>query len=225
MKYQHQNGSNNKEVKNVIYYDNFQFKSTNLEENDIYIALVENEKDGSTIYSIYSGNSNKLIATVDVNGKIHFLPEYIEEMRDKFGELFDELNLDNAEFGLPEELKEKDIVLTENEIIEENERKRNEKLGEISKIVGVENIDSYSEIDTNQKIDTKNENEKDKDNEKTFEKITSKQEIDANVRVTQTESLADMIPEIKEKGFVKVGVVYSNGSKGQNGRFSFVGIT
>ena len=33
-----------------------------------------------------------------------------------------------------------------------------------------------------------------------------------------------MIPELKEKGIVKVGVVYSDHSKGQSGRFSFVGI-
>ena len=57
-----------------------------------------------------------------------------------------------------------------------------------------------------------------------FDKLTNKQELDADVRVTQTETLADMIPEIKEKGIVKVGVVYSDKAKGQSGRFSFVGI-
>lgn len=57
-----------------------------------------------------------------------------------------------------------------------------------------------------------------------FEKVTNKQEIDPNTRVTQTETLADMIPEIKEKGIVKIGVVYSDQSKGQSGRFSFVGV-
>ena len=57
-----------------------------------------------------------------------------------------------------------------------------------------------------------------------FDKVINKQEIDPNSRVTQGETLADMIPEIKEKGIVKVGVVYSDYSKGQNGKFSFVGI-
>ena len=57
-----------------------------------------------------------------------------------------------------------------------------------------------------------------------FEKITNKQSIDVNARVTQSETLADMIPELKQKGIVSVGVVYSDHSKGQSGRFSFVGI-
>lgn len=33
-----------------------------------------------------------------------------------------------------------------------------------------------------------------------------------------------MIPEIKEKGIVRIGVVYSDRVEGQNGRFSFIGI-
>ena len=59
----------------------------------------------------------------------------------------------------------------------------------------------------------------------TFDKITNKQEIDPNAKVTQTETLADMIPEIKQKGFVKIGVVYSDRTKTNHGRFTFVGIT
>ena len=81
---------------------------------------------------------------------------------------------------------------------------------EISKVVGSKNINSYSELQTDQTV--------------AFEKITNKQELDPNVKVTQTETLADMIPEIKQKGIVKVGVVYSDAAKGQSGRFSFVGI-
>lgn len=33
-----------------------------------------------------------------------------------------------------------------------------------------------------------------------------------------------MIPEIKEKGIVRIGVVFSDRAEGQNGRFSFIGI-
>ena len=82
---------------------------------------------------------------------------------------------------------------------------------EVKEFIGEEKVKSYTEADTNKEI--------------VFDKITNKQEIDPYEKVTGTENLADMIPEIKEKGYIKIGVVYSNSSKGQSGMFSFVGIT
>ena len=161
------------------------------------------EAEEKYIYEIYDKDNN-LVATVDIEGNVSFAPEYFEGMDDAYLEALD---LENAEFELPEELEKDDLVLTKGEL---DEIQNSRRIEDVSKKIGKEEISSYSEMKTDQKP--------------LFDKITNKQEIDPNTRVTQTETLADMIPELKEKGIVKVGVVYSDHSKGQSGRFSFVGI-
>lgn len=208
---------NEKEIDNIGYYRDFKFKNTELGIEDAYIVKLK-DKEGKKkkqerddqkeriVYEIYDEDSN-LIALVDETGKVQFEPSYIESLKEIDENYFDTLGLENAEFELPEELSKDDLVLNGEELsIEENKK----KLEEISKVVGSKNINSYSELQTDQTV--------------AFEKITNKQELDPNVKVTQTETLADMIPEIKQKGIVKVGVVYSDAAKGQSGRFSFVGI-
>ena len=215
------------EVENIGYYKEFEIKGSGLAINNAYIVKLkdskkvresgtsndendkikdESEQKQKIMYEIYDEDSN-LVATVNELGEIHFDEQFIETLRNINEGYYNSLKLDEAEFELPEELGKDDIVLTKDEI----EKKQIEKkLSEISEKIGSKDIQSYSEIDTNQTP--------------TFEKLTNKQELDANVRVTQTETLADIIPEIKEKGIEKIGVVYSDYSKGQNGRFSFVGI-
>ena len=208
---------NEKEIDNIGYYRDFKFKNTELGIEDAYIVKLKykegkkkkQERDDQKeriVYEIYDEDSN-LIALVDETGKVQFEPSYIESLKEIDENYFDTLGLENAEFELPEELGKDDLVLNGEELsIEENKK----KLEEISRVVGSKNINSYSELQTDQTV--------------AFEKITNKQELDPSVRVTQTETLADMIPEIKQKGIVKVGVVYSDAAKGQSGRFSFVGI-
>ena len=199
---------------NIGYYKEFQFKGTSLGINDVYIVKIKDdsvpkkdinprEKDETYIYKIYDEDNN-LVAIVDEEGNVLFAPEYLKNIDERYLETLD---LEYAEFELPEELGKDDIVLNSEELEKEENKK---KLDEVSKIIGSNKINSYSEMKTNQEI--------------SFDKITNKQELDPNTRVTQTENLADMIPEIKEKGIVKIGVVYSDHSKGQNGRFSFVGL-
>ena len=208
---------NEQEIDNIGYYRDFKFKNTELGIEDAYIVKLKykegkkkkQERDDQKeriVYEIYDEDSN-LIALVDETGKVQFEPSYIESLKEIDENYFDTLGLENAEFELPEELGKDDLVLNGEELsIEENKK----KLEEISKVVDSKNINSYSELQTDQTV--------------AFEKITNKQELDPNVKVTQTETLADMIPEIKQKGIVKVGVVYSDAAKGQSGRFSFVGI-
>ena len=205
---------NKQEISNIGYYKDFQFKGTSLGVNNVYIVKIKDdsvpeqdmeprEEDETYIYRIYDEDNN-LIATVDEEGNVLFSPEYLENIDERYLETLD---LEDAEFELPEELGKDDIVLNSEELEMEENKKR---LDDVSKVIGSNNINSYSEMKTDQTP--------------AFEKVTNKQELDPNTRVTQTETLADMIPEIKEKGIVKIGVVYSDHSKGQNGRFSFVGL-
>ena len=205
---------NMQEISNIGYYKDFQFKGTSLGVNDVYIVKIKDdsvpekdieprEDDETYIYRIYDEDNN-LIATVDKEGNVLFSPEYLENIDERYLETLD---LEDAEFELPEELGKDDIVLNSEELEMEENKKR---LDDVSKVIGSNNINSYSEMKTDQTP--------------AFEKVTNKQELDPNTRVTQTETLADMIPELREKGIVKIGVVYSDHSKGQNGRFSFVGL-
>lgn len=193
-------------VEEVNYYHDFQFKGTGLAQEDVFIAKVVNKTDNNITYEIYSETTNSLIATVTPDGKIHFMPEYLEMLRDINEEYFETLRLEDSEFELPE-LEKEDISLPQEDLKEEKDKV---KIKDVEELMEDEEVKSYSEADVNQKV---------------FDKVTNKQEIDADVRVTETETIADMIPSIKEKGFVKIGVVYSEKVEGGSGMFSFVGIT
>lgn len=206
------------EIDNIGYYKDFEFKGSGLAVNDVFIVKLkdsdnkvpksrENEEGKEKeLYEIYDKDNN-LIATVDEAGSVQFEADFVEGLKEINERYFDTLELEDAEFELPEELKKDDLVLTKEEL---EEKQISKKLDSVGKVIGSKEIDSYSEIATDQTPQ--------------FEKLTNKQELDADIRVTQTETLADLIPELKEKGIVKVGVVYSDFSKGQRGRFSFVGI-
>ncbi len=200
------------EVDKVTYYKDFEFKGSGVGDYNVYVARVQNLEEGSTTYGIYSESTNGLIATVSADGKLHFMPDYIEKLKSNYGEYFKELNLEDLDFELPEEVEERDISIEKEKIQEkEEERREGTTLESIEKSLEKdEKVEAYSEMDTNQQL--------------TFDKITNKQELDPNVRVTQTETLADMIPEIREKGIEKIGIIYSNGNINSGGRFSFVGI-
>lgn len=209
-------GERGQEIENIGYYKDFEIKNSGLAISDAYIAKLKDSEDTKTrdeneqkeriIYEIRDQDNN-LIASVNELGEIKFEESYLESLREINEGYFDSLTLDEAEFELPEELERDDIVLTKEEIEEKQSERR---ISDVSKAIGSKEINSYSEMKTDQTP--------------VFDKVVNKQEIDPNARVTQGETLADMIPEIKQKGIVKVGVVYSDHSKGQNGRFSFVGI-
>lgn len=210
--------NNGQEIDNIGYYKEFEFENSGLEVKDIFIVKLKKEEQKAQksrenenqqekqLYEIYDKDNN-LIATVDEMGKIQFQPEFLQSLKEISEEYYNTLTLDDVEMEFPEELEQDDLILTKEEI---EEKADNKKLEDISKIIESKNINSYSEM----KVDQTPK----------FEKLTNKQEIDSDVRVTQTETLADMIPEIKEKGIVKIGVIYSNRTNNQNGRFSFVGI-
>lgn len=181
-------------------------------DRNLFIVKLEvgEGKEQKELYEIYN-EYGELIATVDVNGKIHFSPEYLEALKEIDEKYFKTLKLEDAEFELPEELEEQDLTLDSEQLETQKEKNKSKStIEDIEELKEDEEVKSYSEIEAQQKV---------------FDKITNKQEIDPNVKVTQSETLSDMIPEVKQKGFVKIGVVYSENVKGGSGRFAFVGIT
>ncbi len=117
-----------KEIASINYYKDFNFKGSNLAENDIFVVKIENQAKGVNTYEIYSGRTNSLIATVDEQGKVHFMPEYIESLKEISPQLADMLNLEDLNFELPQELEPEDIVLSNEEITGKlSEGKQNKK--------------------------------------------------------------------------------------------------
>lgn len=118
-------GNEELKVGTINYYKDFVFQGSgsfgfpDLSESDLFIAKVENTKENSSTYEIYSGEDNSLIATVDEQGKLHFMPEYIEKVKQRLMQVderyVDRLNLEDLDFKLPQELEKDDRVLTKQE--------------------------------------------------------------------------------------------------------------
>ena len=131
---------NRQEISNIGYYKDFQFKGTSLGVNDVYIVKIKDdsvpekdieprEDDETYIYRIYDEDNN-LIATVDEEGNVLFSPEYLENIDERYLETLD---LEDAEFELPEELGKDDIVLNSEELEMEKNKKR---LDDVTKVIG-----------------------------------------------------------------------------------------
>lgn len=117
-------------ITDINYYKDFNFKGSNLAENDIFVVKIENADKNINTYEIYSGKTNNLIATVDEQGKVHFRPEYIESLKEINPQLAQMLNLEDLDFELPQELQPEDMTLSTEErtkILSDNKEKTKEK--------------------------------------------------------------------------------------------------
>ena len=76
------------------------------------VAQIRNLEENSITYEIYSLKTNSLIATVDEQGKLHFLPDYIEQLKQVDKNYVSLLTLENLDFKMPQELGQKDKILT-----------------------------------------------------------------------------------------------------------------
>ena len=117
-------------ITDINYYKDFNFKGSNLAENDIFVVKIENADKNINTYEIYSGKTNNLIATVDEQGKVHFRPEYIESLKEINPQLAKMLNLEDLDFELPQELQPEDMTLSTEErtkILSDNKEKTKEK--------------------------------------------------------------------------------------------------
>ena len=111
---------NNQKIETIGYYKDFEFKGTTLGIEEAYVVKTkedtipeknvnprEKEEDEFT-YHIYDKDNN-LVTTVDSEGNIEFAPEYLENINEIY---LKSLELDKAEFELPEELGKDDLELS-----------------------------------------------------------------------------------------------------------------
>ena len=159
-------------VDTVTFYQDFVFKGSGFGDYNIFVARVKNLKDSTTTYEIYSEGSNSLIATVNEHGKLHFMPEYIEKLKEDYGKHFASLRLDDLDFELPEELQVDDVVLTKSERTQSKvEKQHNISKEEKSKETVHEDEEQQEENDEQDKETKTNEEESKK------EEIASKKGI------------------------------------------------
>ena len=137
------------ERKNIIYYEDFEFGKSGLAEKNVYIVEISNQKQKETgdkgekttrkekaegidglekdvTYEIYS-EDDQLIAIVTAEGKVQFTQEYLEQLKAIDEKYFEQLNLDDIDFELPEELRENDLVMTKEETEETRKEDSEEK--------------------------------------------------------------------------------------------------
>lgn len=190
----------------ITYYDDFEFKESNLAVRSVYIVEISNENNEKTAdkseekyttYEIYDKNGKK-IADVDEKGKIYFDKEFTEKLKQIDSKYLEQLNIDDIEFELPEKLSEKDVHLTREELSEEKERN-----------IGSRREKNEDKKDKNQKEEKEEENQEKETEEEKKQKtaealgideteIKSISTIDLNQKVTDKYTLRDMLPEAAE---------------------------
>lgn len=209
---------------NITYYSDFKFSNSGLGAKNVYIVetpIKKVEKTGDkneirTIYELYDKDCN-LIATVTEDGKLHFMPEYLEELRKIDAQYFEELNLENLKFELPKELEQNDIVMTKGELKEHEEK----------------SLDS----DKKEKSEKSHEREKEEKQEKDLieekkqqtakalgidiSEIKSMCTINPKEKITDKYNLIDIMPEAGK--YDEVSIVYSAPNDKSQGKFTILG--
>lgn len=215
---------------NITYYSDFKFGNSGLGANNVYIVetpIKEEQKNGDkdknrTIYEIYDEDCN-LIATVTEDGKLHFTPEYLEELRQINPKYFEELNLDDLDFELPEELQEGDITMTKEELKERKEESLDR--------------DKEGKSEKSQEQEKREEDEEEKEEDSEEEKkrqtaealgidvseIKSMCTINPREKITDKYNLIDIMPEAE--GYDEVSIVCSAPNDKSQGRFTMLGVS
>lgn len=223
------------ERENITYYQDFKF---NGEESNRYKFGVEgvysvetpakkerkNEdiETNSVIYELYDKDKN-LIATVTEDGKLHFTAEYIESLKEIDPIYFEQLNLEDLNFELPEELQENDITMTREEL----QNHENRQLAE-DKIGNKENV-SEQKIDEDEKEEQTQDDEEGKKTQAAealgidASEIKSICTINPREKITDKHNLIDIMPEAQ--GYDEVSIVCSNPNDKSQGRFTMLGVT
>lgn len=189
----------------ITYYDDFEFKGSNLAVKSVYIVEISNENNEKTAdkleekyttYKIFDRNGKK-IADVDKKGIIHFEKEFTDKLKQIDSKYMEQLNLNDVKLELPEKLSEKDVHLTKEELSEEKEKNMSSKK---EKKEDKEVKKQKEEKEENQEKETEEEKK-----QKTAEalgvdetEIKSISTIDLNQKVTDKYTLRDMLPEAAE---------------------------
>jgi len=219
---------------NTTYYHDFEFGRSGLAANNVYIVEISNQKqietgdnkekiDRFSTYEIYDKDQN-LIATVTGDGKIHFTEEYIEQLKGIDKGNFEKLDLEDLDFKLPEELKEKDIVMTKEEIREHEQKQldRN-KEGRPQKEDGIEEEDKQEE---QQKQETEEGEKKEQAAEALgidSSDIKSICTINPREKITDKYNLVDIMPEAE--GYDEVMIAYGSPNEKSHGQFTMLGVS
>ena len=212
----------------IIYYDDFKFGKSGLAKKSVYVVKIDNqeqvengeniednEQNQFTTYKLYDKNQ-RLIATVSKDGKIHFTQEYLEQLRKIDGKYFEQLNLENTDFVLPEKLEEKDIAITRDELKEyENGRDSRELNGKTKEGIKTEEKETETE-------EGKKQNTAEALGIK-VEEIKSICTINPTEKITDKHNLIDLMPEAAD--YKEISIVYSNQNDKSNGQFTILGVT
>lgn len=202
----------------MAFYSDFEFKGSNLAVRNVHIVEIESQKqdESADIYQIYS-EDGELIATVSADGKIHFAPEYLEQLKDIDERYFEQLNLENIDFELPRDLSEDDIVITKEELEQHKgiERARETKTkADDSKKEELKKEEEKKEAEAETEEEKKEKAAQVLDVKK--DEIKSICSINPQEKITDKYNLIDIMPEAAE--YREISIVYANG------KFNIIGV-
>ena len=229
---------------NTMYFRDFEFGNSGLAIKNVYIVEIKQKiqektadnpeknadkkekKDNLTTYEIFDDN-DKLIAMVSSEGKVQFVPEYLEQLKENYGEYFKQLELDDIDFELPKELKENDIVMTKAELAEreKNGLERNKEGKKEQKQEG--NSEKEKEEEEEEKEpDQETEEEKKEKTAKALnidkDEIKAVSTINPSEKITDKYNLVDLMPEASK--YASVSIVCSTPNEKSNGQFTILGV-
>lgn len=206
---------------NTSFHREFAFEGNRtVEVKNVYIVEILNEKqkeagdkkeNRGSVYEIYD-EDGALMAAISEEGKVHFVEEYLDKLRDFDGQL----NVDDIEFELPKELGKNDIVLTREELDEHSERKLGEEKAGIKGGDKEDRLDGQKEAKEGEEKQVEQETEEEK-KQKTAEALgVNSDEIKAvctinpQEKITDKHNLIDIMPEAAEYEEVSIACTTAN---------------
>lgn len=225
--------ANIQERGNIIFFRDFEFKGSGLAAKNVHIVEINCEEQGKVadknqtgkrMYQIYN-EDGELIATVSEDGKIHFTPEYLEQLRNIDERYFEELNLYDVDFELPEELGKNDIVIAKKEL-EENKQLDRGKDGRTNTRDDENGVLKKEEDQEEKEPEEETEEEKKEQTAQALginsDEIKSICTINPQEKITDKHNLVDIMPEAA--GYKEISIVYSNPNEKSHGEFTIIGI-
>ena len=229
----------NQTREDITYYHELGIGNSGIGQKDAYVVKIMNQRerengddtqiqgdessDQYATYAIYDKDNN-LIAKVDEKGNISFSEEYRAQIERKYGALANNLNLDSAEMKELQELSNKDLSQSKEELTEYKEKQPESKEREEE---GKEQ-DGKEKEEEEKEESPEQETEEDK-KEKTAEVLGIKPEdiksisrIDPNQRVSETETIRDIIPEAAK--YKELQISCTNPTEKSSGIFTIIGV-
>lgn len=224
--------ADNIKINKINFYKDMQL----VPQNSNNIALIENtyivekqirrenEEDLIT-YELYDEENNK-IAYVDDKGKIKYEEKYLEILKERFKEFYDQIGIENDDITLDELLENnketKRLEMTDKEIEEyiENEKEQEDINGK----------QINSEQNEEEQEQEQEETKEDKQMQNIAQKMgIKKQDIKSCIKINPDERITDNktfeeITNVDGK-YEKIFVVAANSKIKDNTRFHFMGVT